>query len=36
MKESSTEAEEPKPKKVKIFYNIQDVVKQHYKSLVED
>ena len=35
-KEPSAEAEEPKPKKVKRFYNIRDVVKWHYKSLVED
>ena len=35
-KESIPEVEEPKPKKVKKIYNIRDVIKQHYRSLVVD
>lgn len=28
--------EEPKPKKIKKTYNIRDVIKQNYRSLVEN
>lgn len=35
-KASASEVEGPKPKKIKQVYTIRDVIKQHYKSLVED
>ena len=35
-KVSAPDVEGPKPKKVKRVYNIRDVIKQNYKSLVEN
>ena len=33
--ESPDTAEDPKPKKIKQFYNLRDVVKQHYRDRVQ-
>jgi hypothetical protein len=33
--ESAPQVEKPKPKKVKSFYTIRDVIKHQYKSLVD-
>jgi len=35
-KASEPEVEQPKPKKVKKIYTIRDVIKQHYRSRVEE
>jgi transcriptional regulator of acetoin/glycerol metabolism len=35
-KESTGERDEPKPTKIKEFYTIRDVVKQHYRALLEE
>ena len=32
----TTNSEHPKPKKTKQIYNIRDVIKQHYRNLVEE
>ena len=34
-KKSSDEVEGPKPKKIKEVYTLRDVIRQHYKELVE-
>lgn len=35
-KDSQPEIQQPKPKKVKQLYNMRDVIKQHYRDLVDE
>lgn len=35
-KNREAEVDEPKPKKVKQLYSIRDVIKQHYRALIDD
>jgi hypothetical protein len=34
-KDTSVKGRDPKPKKIKQVYTIQDVIKQHYRDLIE-